>query len=645
MKRIFYYLSVFFIALILAGCEEENTEEVLPVSCFETPDSLFVGLAAEFSASCSENATDYIWSFGDGSSGSDSVVSHAFSEAGNYEITLVVSNENGTDELTQEVKVYGNKVVHVTGNINSDVTWQKDSVYVIAGDMEVNAILTIEPGTVVKFREGTFMNCQEGKIIARGTSQLPIVFTSIRDDLHGGDVNDDGDASVPEKGDWDFIAICGTNNTSEFNYCEFYYGGGYTDFMDYTLNLESANTSVTHCTFAHNEGEDQGALCAGAAMENVTIENNIFYGNTLPLTINGNLDIDDSNVFHNPSNTAEDNTHNGIYIYNLAVGITGTRNWGETEVPFVLYNEDGADLRIEAGNTLTLAPGVTVKIYEHMSFYLEDGLILAQGTADNRIVFTSYHDDAHGGDTDANGSNIVPMAGDWDYIQVCGTNNQSKFEYCGFYYGGGYSDYQDHTLQILSNNTLIDHCIFANNKGNSRGALNLEEASGGTKVTNNIFYGNVKPMSIGGMVDIDNSNVFHNPSDPSETNNKNGIFMLGTYGRIKGDRSWEETEVPFVVGNVDYDQDLYIEDGNSLSLANGVIIKFKGDALQYNGSNLHGHDQSDVWFTSFYDDTRGGDTDGNGSTHSPASGDWQGVYNMTSHDYENWSNILYSGNE
>jgi len=638
MKKIFILLPVLFSMAFFSGCEEDEEKKsaLAPISCFETPENIFAGQPAQFNAGCSEGATSYKWNFGDGGLASDSVATYTFESPGDYKVTLTVTNEEGSDQVSQTVTVQGNNVVEISSHVKTDVTWKKDSVYYIKSDIRIYAVLTIEAGTIIKFKEGTYMVCDDGKIVAKGTEDLPIIFTSIRDDSYGGDTNSDKDGTSPAKGDWDFISIGGTNNASEFNYCKFFYGGGYTEYMDYTLNLESSTTSVTNCTFAHNTGLSEGALSAKDA-ENVTISGNIFYKNEIPLGINGQFDLDNSNMFHNPEDASETNTHNGVFVVGTYEGIQGSRTWEETKVPMII-KDGSSDLRIESGNSLTIAAGVTVKMGEGFSIYVDEGVLIAEGTESDPIVFTSIHDDSKGGDTDANGTTTTAMPGDWDNIRVDGTNNNSSFKYCEFYYGGGYSDYQDMTLFIQTNYTTVDHCTLAYNKGESMGALNLEDAENNTQVTNNTFYGNEKPIFISGNLDIDHTNVFHNPSDQSETNAKNGIFVSDN--RIRGNINWSVTEIPYVMT-----VDLIIEDGNTLTLTENVIVKFDTDIyLRYSGLNISGHDGTGVYFTSYKDDSKGGDTNGDGTTTSAATGDWTGIINATTSDYEAWPNILYSAN-
>lgn len=71
----------------------------------------------------------------------------------------------------------------IEGNINSNVTLSSSKKYLLRGFVNVNppAVLTIEPGTIIfgeKDSKGTLIINRGAKIIANGTKQRPIVFTS-----------------------------------------------------------------------------------------------------------------------------------------------------------------------------------------------------------------------------------------------------------------------------------------------------------------------------------------------------------------------------------------------------------------------------------------------------------------------------------
>jgi len=86
--------------------------------------------------------------------------------------------------------------VIVTENITTNTTWTADKVYQLGGriTVESGAMLTIEPGTVIKGEAGTGANAtallvaRGGKLMAEGTAALPIIFTSVADEITPDDI-------------------------------------------------------------------------------------------------------------------------------------------------------------------------------------------------------------------------------------------------------------------------------------------------------------------------------------------------------------------------------------------------------------------------------------------------------------------------
>ncbi len=82
----------------------------------------------------------------------------------------------------------------ISGSITSDVTWSSENFYELAGKVVVEngATLTIEPGTIIKGREGTgslaaaLIVARGSKIEACGTADEPIIFTSVLDNIEIG---------------------------------------------------------------------------------------------------------------------------------------------------------------------------------------------------------------------------------------------------------------------------------------------------------------------------------------------------------------------------------------------------------------------------------------------------------------------------
>jgi hypothetical protein len=82
----------------------------------------------------------------------------------------------------------------------------------------------------------------------------------------------------------------------------------------------------------------------------------------------------------------------------------------------------------------------------------------------------------------------------------------------------------------------------------------------------------------------------------------------------------------------------------SLTLGDNVVIKFKpsSEIVLNNGANpIVNYNGTGVYFTSYKDDTKKGDTNADAAATSPAANDWGGMYNNISMVYETWANILY----
>ena len=105
------------------------------------------------------------------------------------------------------------KGIHVKdyGTLSQDVTLHRrdfagiTNIPYVFGSYTVgtSAVLTIEPGVVCKFTDGSFLNVRNGLIAIGGSSKdSAIVFTSAKDDFYGGDTYGDGDSNIPGNHSW-----------------------------------------------------------------------------------------------------------------------------------------------------------------------------------------------------------------------------------------------------------------------------------------------------------------------------------------------------------------------------------------------------------------------------------------------------------
>ncbi len=99
-----------------------------------------------------------------------------------------------------------NAQVVVSGDITSNTTWTKNNTYLLSGFVYVTngAVLTIEPGTVIKGdknTKGSLIVTRGAKINASGTPSEPIVFTS--------------NEPTPTYGDWGGVIVLGYAPTNQ----------------------------------------------------------------------------------------------------------------------------------------------------------------------------------------------------------------------------------------------------------------------------------------------------------------------------------------------------------------------------------------------------------------------------------------------
>lgn len=283
----------------------------------------------------------------------------------------VIVNTGVETELLQE-PVCG-PTVHVSGSIAEDTWWSAGYVYVIDSDVTVNAGATLRIDSVVIKAKNSASLYINGDVLAVGTQNYPVYFTSWKDDTLCGDTNGDGSTTTPAPGDWGYIQFgpnSGSNSTISRTIIRY---AGQDLYQGGAIRLNNASPNLTYITFTDNY-----------------------------------------------RNAAE-----------VVSGDWTTNTWDSTSVVYWL----GGSVRVSHGNTLTVSPGVKVKMRSVYDSLLVEGKLAANGTATDTITFTSEKDDEVCGtgamgepvcDTNNDGTASAPAVKSWGHIEFRTSSDASS---------------------------------------------------------------------------------------------------------------------------------------------------------------------------------------------------------------------------
>lgn len=351
---------------------------------------------------------------------------YKFSKNAEYEAYYWCEVTNSKNAKTSKNESYSvnvkiSNVIVVNRSIDSPETWKAIYTYWVDSTHDVNAKLTIEPGTVIKFADDASLDAYyNGSIKAVGTAEKPIIFTSELDDDAGISLAPyiSSGTGEPEAGYWEGLVSDGTTG-SDFEYCEIRYAGSEYDgalFLD-------QKTTVKNCIFHDNTTPSgkKGALNISQEAIGSTVEDNIFYNNEWPLSCAAGFTVSPTNVFHKDVDGADPlkNEYQAIVLWNNDIKSTqtGTKavSYGVTEIPYL------ADDNIIVFGKLIVGDGVIVRFQNGKYLEVYENATLE---ADAGCLFTSSLDDEHGGDIFDDGDDTAYAEdGAWDGIWIKDDNN------------------------------------------------------------------------------------------------------------------------------------------------------------------------------------------------------------------------------
>ena len=432
-----------------------------------------------------------------------------------------------------------------SGTIDADMAWNDpDVTYYLDNDVTVasGATLTISPGMVIKGRYlDDYYDDRDvaselkvnGTLLAMGTEELPIVFTSFWDDVHGGDTNNDGNSSTPSGCNWGGIRLYGGSSASVLNHTEILYAG--CDNINH-----GSNYGITVSDGATPTISNSRIISGGLAA---------IYLELLADPALSNLELDGYSI-------------NGAQLESGT--IDADMAWNDPDVTYYLDN----DVTVASGATLTISPGMVIK-GRYLDDYYDDrdvaselkvnGTLLAMGTEELPIVFTSLSDDWHGGDTNNDGNSSTPARGGWGGLRIYSSSSDtSVMDHVQVWYGGRDNIDAGTTDAVIFSGSspsftngavmyaLEDGIVMSDDESHSAISNGLFAYNSGTgiKVTSNAsgeFVNNTFNANNGGVLcdaadwSVVRNNIFSNDSGTAVR------FQNGALGQVEYNLFWDNT--------------------------------------------------------------------------------------------------------
>ncbi len=500
-------------------------------------------------------------------------ISPASGAAQNFTNPVVysVKRPNGqTTAWTATVTVASSSIT-VDQDITQSITWTADKLYIINSEIEINnnSVLTIQPGTVIKFGANGSLSVgysSNATILANGTAASPITFTS--------------SALLPAAGAWKGLTFYdNTLNNSSLSYCNIQYAGNSATYG--AVNLLGCDMAINHCNITNS----------GSFGIYTTFSNNLggfvtFADNTISNTVKFGIVINAQKV----STIGTGNTFTnikGISVFGDYKSST-VQTWKNLNAPYVVAEE------LDIDGNLTIEPGTTFKFESNgwieIGYYDATTFIADGGAAATPITFTS--------------NATSPVAGAWKGIVVNdNVQTNSKFNYCVIDYAGTSPTNMGALLMSGTSSIGFTNNIIRNSAGYG---INMAYDAGFETFTNNTITNcanHLIVISTKHLPDLGSPNTLTAAA-------AKGILVSGNFN-YDSPVTWKKQTADFYVsGEADVDGDVTIEAGCKFLFINNAFFWFG----YYANTKVTavGTSTAKIVFTS--------------ATANPIAGTWKGLY-------------------
>ncbi|MCA9322879.1 MAG: hypothetical protein KDB53_19215, partial [Planctomycetes bacterium] len=463
-----------------------------------------------------------------------------------------------------------------------------------------NGTLVFGPGVVYKCSiDAQFI--VDGTLVCNGTAGSPVVITDINDDAHGGDTNNNGaSAAVPNF--WRGLVFNATSGASALSHTEVHGGGrfGTAAFSILGSGLSMNDCLAADCSAA---GLNMNNIASSATITqcHVTACDRAYEGvrlESLPSLVN---------------NTAAGNVaHDSVALSDGSI-TTGSTTISASNMVNNVALTGGLFLNVAAGASLTLDAGVILKWTVDGQLTV-DGNLVCNGTAGSPVVFTTFSDDAHGGDSNKDGPS-AGAANTWRGLRFNASSTGSQLTHAQVWYGGRFGT---GGFSVNGAVATFNQCLAQQGSAAGIDLLNTTTTStfNSCHVSGNAaaIIG-VKLTSVSGFVNTTASgNGGFDSIIVSDATISSGTTTISAQNMVSG-----VITIPGLFGGVGA--------GAQLVLNAGCVLKWTGVDGQFTISGTltcNGSAPSPVAFTTDSDDMFGGDSDENGASTVTAN-EWRGL--------------------
>ena len=390
------------------------------------------------------------------------------------------------------------------GSVQVSGEWKRSTIpYTIVNDVTIEeaAHLKIAAGNIIQFRDTDDDLWVSGSLEAIGTTSEPIHFTS--------------DNLEKAPGQWGAVLIGETarSEATELIHCQFSYGGGFRS--EIVLVTESAPT-ISNCTFHGSRAQGLTLNNSRAVVTQCHFSDNQTHA----------FGFNPPSFLRNSGNTAAGNGSDSIGI--VGGEIPDNVVWANDTIPYTILN----DITVAEGALLTIQPGTTVQFRDTDDDLWIEGNLLASGTTQTPIRFTS--------------DNLEKAPGQWGAIIFQSTvdGGVSSLQNAIVEYGSGFRsgmvqisdslpsirdvEFQhsrSHGIALTESAPTLEHLVFHDNLGSG-----IHTSSGATPaIRNNSFFDNgqagVTNSERSLIVDATN-NYWGDASGPKDTRDDDELAQI-----------------------------------------------------------------------------------------------------------------------